>query len=182
MSRRKGRHPAGTTGKPWDPMRRGTLNPAVAEAIIRTGSVAPTEVWANDTYQCVVRPMPDGWIHLSIHRDDRRIIRDWRHLQAIKNEVVGMERWAYELFPPESELVDTSNEYHLFVAPEGMGPPVSYGTGRAVAAADIITEHRVTGEGRGRQRPWQDGLPTGINLGGAVDRDEGRDALRKAIG
>jgi len=36
-------------------------------------------------------------------------------LQRIKNEIVGPEHEAVELFPAESRLVDTSNQYHLWV-------------------------------------------------------------------
>jgi hypothetical protein len=39
----------------------------------------------------------------------------WRDLQRIKNDLVGPECEAVQLFPAESRLVDTSNQYHLYV-------------------------------------------------------------------
>jgi hypothetical protein len=53
--------------------------------------------------------------HLSIKRLDQRIVHDWRDLQRIKNEIVGPEYEAVELFPAESRKVDTANQYHLWV-------------------------------------------------------------------
>jgi hypothetical protein len=52
---------------------------------------------------------------LSIKRHDRRPIHDWRHLQRIKNALVGEQHEAVELYPAESRLVDTANQYHLWV-------------------------------------------------------------------
>ena len=52
---------------------------------------------------------------LSIKRRDREAIRDWRDLQAIKNAIVGPEHEGFELYPAESRLVDTANQFHLFV-------------------------------------------------------------------
>jgi hypothetical protein len=51
---------------------------------------------------------------ISYHRHDRAPIHDWRIGQRIKNEVLGPEWEAIEIYPAESRLVDTSNEYHLF--------------------------------------------------------------------
>lgn len=74
-----------------------------------------TTIWINDTYQVQRREMPGGMIHLNIRRrDGGPILRDWRHFQQIKNELIGEECEAVELYPAESRLVDTSNKYHLW--------------------------------------------------------------------
>jgi hypothetical protein len=52
---------------------------------------------------------------LSIKRRDKEPIMDWRDLQAIKTQLCGAEAEAIQLFPAESRVVDTSNQYHLFV-------------------------------------------------------------------
>lgn len=52
--------------------------------------------------------------HLSIKRVDREPIHDWRVLQDIKNAMLGEQCEAVELYPAESRLVDTANQYHLF--------------------------------------------------------------------
>lgn len=74
---------------------------------------AKGKYYKNDTYQ--VRITNEGsFIHLSIKRLDREPIHDWRDLQTIKNELVGADCEAVELYPAESRLVDTSNQYHLY--------------------------------------------------------------------
>ena len=66
-------------------------------------------------------------IWLSIRTADRRPVHDWRHLQRIKNELVGPEHEAVEVFPAESRLVDSANQYHLFVLAErGLKFPFGY--------------------------------------------------------
>ena len=55
---------------------------------------------------------------LSIGRRDREAVHDWRHFQRIKNELVGAEHEAIELYPKESRLMDTGNRYWLFALAE----------------------------------------------------------------
>ncbi len=54
-------------------------------------------------------------LHLSIKKRTKGVMHDWRHLQRIKNELVGPEYEGVELYPAESRLVDTANQYHLWV-------------------------------------------------------------------
>lgn len=82
-------------------------------------------VYLNNRYQVVVEEMEPKedvnfppMIHLSIKRRDKRQIEPdshWRDLQRIKNELIGEEYEAVELYPAESRKVDTSNQYHLWV-------------------------------------------------------------------
>jgi hypothetical protein len=74
-----------------------------------------TQFWLNDLYQVQVRTCGAALVHLNIRRrDGKPIFRDWRHFQQIKNELVGPECEAVELYPAESRKVDTSNKYHLW--------------------------------------------------------------------
>jgi hypothetical protein len=73
----------------------------------------------NDLYQVQVRKFFNHgfeveMVHLNIRRVDGAPIFDWRHRQRIKNELVGEECEAFELYPAESRLSDTSNKYHLW--------------------------------------------------------------------
>ncbi len=75
----------------------------------------------SDTYQVAVDKTPshgfgdvDLW-HLSFKRNDREAFHDWRVGQWIKNEICGEEAEGMEIYPAESRLVDTSNQYHLWV-------------------------------------------------------------------
>ena len=78
-------------------------------------------IWLNDLYQVNVREIKGhgqdvaGMLHLSVKRRDKQPVHDWRHLQQIKNELVGHEYEAVEIYPAESRLVDTANQYHLWV-------------------------------------------------------------------
>ena len=60
-------------------------------------------------------PMAAGVIWLSIKRRDKAPVHDWRDLQVIKNLIVGPEHEGFEIYPAESRLVDTANQYHVFV-------------------------------------------------------------------
>jgi hypothetical protein len=73
------------------------------------------EIWINSLYQVnVTHPSPD-LTHLSIKRRDKEPVHDWRHLQWIKNLLVGPENEAVEIYPAESRIVDQANQYHLWV-------------------------------------------------------------------
>jgi len=52
----------------------------------------------------------------------------WAERQRIKNELFGRERVAVEVMPPESELVDGANMYHMWVMPAGYAMPFSLAT------------------------------------------------------
>jgi len=95
----------------------------------RAGSGDPfgeSKTFINNLYQVSVDEDIGGALHLSIVRRDRRPIRDWRHLQRIKNEIAGPDREAVEIYPAESRLVDTNNQYHLWVFPEGSGVKIGF--------------------------------------------------------
>lgn len=121
----------------WDPFRPATLigtgNDAAAALLYDQGF---TEIWKNNHYQVFVRyfdaPEPFGrGAHLSIKRNDREPIHDWRELQRIKTEIVGPEGEAVELYPAESRVVDTANQYHLWVFAEYRFP-FGFDDGRVV--------------------------------------------------
>lgn len=71
-------------------------------------------VWENDTYRVEIA-MSGPFIHLDISRHDCQPIVDRVEFQEIKNQLVGPEHEAVQLFPGESRLVDTANQYHLWV-------------------------------------------------------------------
>jgi hypothetical protein len=72
------------------------------------------EVYGNMLYTVFLR-RGDSMIHLSIKRNDQKPIHDWRDLQRIKNELVGKENEGIELYPAESRVIDTANQFHLWV-------------------------------------------------------------------
>jgi hypothetical protein len=118
----------------WRPLQRANIvQPLtaadVAEAMLITGAdeatarkaledeVSGVEYWINDLYQVALRRLDcqPPMIHLNIRRRDGKVIfRDWRHFMRIKNQLVGAECEAVEIYPAESRLNDTSNKYHLW--------------------------------------------------------------------
>lgn len=120
------------------PLRRGyAVRPPVKEylaAMVRLGvrreeaknyyrQMADVEIWLNESYVVIVtRDVPvdmnpqelPGLVWLSIRRQDREPVRDWRDFQQIKNQLLGVECEAVEVYPAESRLVDSANQYHLF--------------------------------------------------------------------
>ena len=76
----------------------------------------------------------NGSVQLAVRiNEGRTYLRDWRDLQAIKNDLVGEEYWAFETYPAESQLHDTGNLFHLWVLPEGLAVPIGYFRGRDVS-------------------------------------------------
>lgn len=127
----------------------------------RVGSARLVRVWNSNLYEVFEYEVPEEDIPggkitwLSIKRLDKNVIRDWRHLQWIKNQICGEECEACELFPAESRLVDTSNQFHLWVLKPGYRFPFGYGDRAVVASTqkqDVYIPHH------SRQRPFPKGM------------------------
>lgn len=100
----------------WTPMSPATVQ---GRGLIETPD-GISSVWMNSRYTVLLRrvqaePACEPIVHLSIRRNDRRPIANWRDLQRIKNELVGSQCEGLQIFPAEDRLVDTSNQYHLYV-------------------------------------------------------------------
>lgn len=107
----------------WTPFQRAT-------SCLQDGrEIKPTDylIFVNSRYQVTLFHCEDDErfgpvIHLSIKsRENSATAHDWRDMQRIKNELLGPEVEAVEVFPAESRLVDTSNQYHLFCFPGEIG-------------------------------------------------------------
>jgi len=135
---------------PFGPWVRCPIPPG-----LMTGKTVPDSVFRNRLYQVLVYrsyvKASERWpeMHwLSIKRLDRRTIHDWRDMQRIKNEMIGMSHEAVEVYPAESRLLDTSNQYHLWVfADPELQLPFGFPTRAVVEAHDD----------RSRQREWAPG-------------------------
>lgn len=99
--------------------------------------------YLNNLYQVEVREADvrsDDWptmVWLSIKRRDKKTIHDWRDIQRIKNELIGSECEGVEIYPAESRMVDTANQYHLWVILEpGIRFPFGFNDGRRVTGSD----------------------------------------------
>jgi hypothetical protein len=125
--------------KPWTSFERG-----------RIPQFPDIDVFINSRYQVnltlfEIQPPFGLCIHLSIKTRDKAPVHDWRDFQRIKNELVGEEFEAVELYPAESRLVDTSNQYHLFCFRDFKFP---FGYKKREVCED-------TGNTGARQRPFE---------------------------
>jgi hypothetical protein len=110
--------------------------------------------------------------HLTICRLDKAPARDWQAFQAIKNEIVGPEYEAIEMYPAQSRLMDVTNRYHLWVLAPNEGdetpPRFPFGCRKLGAASKepqrfIVTEKALT-EGRQQFRQLIDRAPVEIRV------------------
>ena len=130
MSRRK--HRKGN--RSWTPFARAYMDfdadpllrdPKQLAEVKRAQDAGEVEYWRNNLYHAQVN---HGQQVLADHEGFARIVwisyrrvmraslpRDWRDIQRLKNELVGPEREAVELFPRETRLVDESDQFHLWV-------------------------------------------------------------------
>lgn len=106
----------------YDPAGLMALDPSVTreQAEEMAARNRNEKVFRSRDWQVHALPVKgqDGWpdmIHLNARRADREANHDWRTLQFIKNIIVGPEHEAVELYPAESRLTDTANNYHLWV-------------------------------------------------------------------
>lgn len=127
-------------------------------------NVSSACVFANDVYAVRVRNAAP-FVQLEIFRHDGAPRTNWRDFQQIKNELVGPECEAVELYPAESRLVDTANQYHLWVNPNPayrfpvgydrrlvLDEPVEY-RGRAGEEAPRSAGRPLTGDNTATARP-----------------------------
>lgn len=81
-------------------------------------------------YAVMTRPVETEWgrlIHACIRNVEGTDI-PWAEKQRIKDELLGTDRTAIEVFPASSDLVDEANMYHLWVLPAGMRLPFTIKT------------------------------------------------------
>lgn len=128
----------------WTPFIEVALPPQVELACIGN----PARILVNSRYQVQVHEVPESalgpLVWLSLKRHDLAPLRDWRDLQRLKNEILGPDVEAVELYPAESRLVDMGNQYHLWALARGERFPFGF-------QARSVTEEALPG---GAQRPW----------------------------
>jgi len=108
-------------------------------------------IFINSRYQVNIRMVPPvepfgRILWLSIKRRDKRSMHDWRDIQRIKNELIGPEFEAVEIYPAESRLHDTANQYHLWVFADGYHIPIGFAERQV---SEVMSHGSV-------QRPFED--------------------------
>lgn len=114
-----------------------------------TREIGASEVYVNNIYQVRVYrgSEADDLVHieqlkgkctwLSMKRKDKRPMNNWQDMQTIKNRLVGTECDAFQIFPAESRMINTANQYHLIVLPEGECLPFGWFGVRRVVSENI---------------------------------------------
>lgn len=129
---------------PWTPFVEAALPPPEELACIGN----PVRILLNSRYQVQVHEVPESalgpLVWLNLKRHDLAPLRDWRDLQRLKNEILGPDVEAVELFPAEGRLVDMANQYHLWALARGERFPFGF-------QARCVTEEALPG---GAQRRW----------------------------
>ena len=145
------------------PMQRGDrMAPPMVHGLVENG--AYDEVWMNNKYEALVkRDIKPGEAYSGVQegsefppityitvkrRGNKDCVRDWRHLQEIKNDICGPEAEGVELYPSESRKVDTANQFHLWVFMPPHGFPFGYAE-RFVCGRDEAIKEGAT------QRPFR---------------------------
>ena len=122
---------------------KGEQLPSRRELLKEYKHLQADEVYANNKYQVNIHydaestgaivPNPDiKVVHVSVKRKDKKPNIPYKHLMAIKNELVGKEYEALMLYPAHSREVDTANQYHLWIPvdQEGKALPIPFGWDR----------------------------------------------------
>lgn len=117
-------------------------------------------VYSNNRYTVIAykhkNPVEGGpdIFHLSIRNNDRSARHDWRDFQRIKNELIGEEYEAVEIYPQEQHLVDGANQYHLwgYLDPNKSFTSIGLGWRDGRVIWDGKGEHPVPGAKNAKQR------------------------------
>ena len=142
----------GTDDSLWQPLRSdGEVRDTKIRHMVRLFSnnlyVVTTErieddLFAEEHYRW---NMPVGWIHIVVGRKDKTVNIPFHHRQHIKNQVLGVECEAVEVFPAHSQMLDIGDMFHLWGCPDpdyrlphGFGNPRSVHPNRDFAPDEYI--------------------------------------------
>lgn len=80
-------------------------------------------VWTNGWCCVMVRTVAQTTLGVAVDHVALRTALGaelgWREKQRIKDELMGKDRMAIEVYPRDSELIDAADMYHLWVFPVG---------------------------------------------------------------
>lgn len=158
--------------KHWEPLEiEQSLTPTEIETRFpydyrKKQKIVRRFAFRNKKYNGWMWEFEDGSCHVSFKRNDRAAAKDWREFMAIKNDLVGIDREAIEIYPSEANLVDAANEYHLWVYPPGVISDMGFATGELLAGynAHDHAKYRETGQSGATQREFDPNMPVGIGI------------------
>ncbi len=78
-----------------------------------------TVVHKNNVFSVLDGMRGDGVRHLAVTSLSMER-PSWWEMQRIKNEIAGEASTAVEVYPPQNEVVDGANMFHIWVLPAGL--------------------------------------------------------------
>lgn len=145
---------------PWTPLEPATLEPIRVQTILDVQAAypqltreaileqhrrdAPDAVYLNSRYQVNVYSKDRELVWLSIKKRDKTAVgpERYRDFMAIKDQLMGPEYEAFEVYPARSRETDTANQYHLWVLPKDTILPVGFNDGRNI----VVNPGATTGQ------------------------------------
>lgn len=79
-----------------------------------------TTAHRNRVFSVLDRTLPSGIRHLAI-TSLSQLRPSWWEMQRIKNEIAGDDHTAVEIYPPQGEVVDGADMFHIWVLPSPLG-------------------------------------------------------------
>lgn len=70
----------------------------------------------NKVFSVLDRTLPDGTRHLAVS-SLTGVRPTWPEMQRIKNELAGDDATAVEVYPPQMEVIDEADMFHIWVLP-----------------------------------------------------------------
>lgn len=70
----------------------------------------------NDVFSVLDRTLPNGVRHLGVSSLSG-IRPTWPEMQRIKDDIAGIEATAVEVYPPQAEIIDQADMFHIWVLP-----------------------------------------------------------------
>ena len=73
----------------------------------------------NAVFSVLVREDYSGVLHLAV-ASLSGVRPSWYEMQRIKSDIAGQDATAVEVYPPQSEVVDGADMFHIWVLPVGL--------------------------------------------------------------
>lgn len=145
------------TGR-WGPWEK--LPGPLAQGYPARGWLAEVDrCYRNRAFAVLVRDVDTEWgpvLHLAIRNASGSEI-SWSSKQRIKDELVGRDRVAVEVFPSREQLVDGANMYHLWALPEETALPFTLKGEVAPDDADPAAPRAAVDRAESRREPGEAG-------------------------
>ncbi|MEN8747857.1 hypothetical protein [Marivita sp.] len=129
-----------------------TRREAIEQVRATTRDLEQDALFKSSLYQVMVRDR-DG-LHVTVKRLDREPIFERDDLVEIGRQFVPEGAIAVELYPAESRVVDTANQYHIFCVPSVIR---SESGDASLALREVIRQTAAKEDGRSAGDDWSCG-------------------------